>query len=485
MLTALESSSIDHLCDRTNGAGDAEDSAADVTTGWESRRAQYITQRECQARSEIKKTLPDRFQCMKYSASECYKSRHCEWGAQRERHCGVDEERLILDVVGEDHVDHPLVQFLVTSNACREKGQQACVADPSCEWGHPVCDIKEALVYHQVFYHPQMLVLLQILQANAYCHSLHESRQMCASPICRMEYGICRFNHTMGKDLIKFEFDDMVRVVCQSHSPSRKPRAVTGAEDEGSTTQAPPECNSPCRVSETGECEPPVKVPHNMREANITRSDWHIFGLLLQFDASVFLTERICNHYDRDQDRCLTSEETCGEHHKPEPPPVDHSNVKDLSELSHGKSGGIGSDGVLGQIIQAAKTGEVNKRLDDYLQSHPEALAEIGAKMREGFENFAKKPAEPRDEFEEEEFVHGERDDDDDVRTWPVLITAGAMIVCTLSTGLACGTLCSGMVGGGSAGRREVRLLQADEPSADYDGALNNEGSASGAVLSC
>jgi len=440
LMHVLSESKVDEMCRRTNNLGDEKLTAKDLQ-GPQRERAAQITRIECTLRGRIHEYLGGLENCLGMKASECWNARHCQWGAQQEGRCGLDEEQLILGLVGEDNREHPLVQLVRENDYCSSFGEQKCEVDGRCKWNGYNCGMQEVKFYTSLFQHPQLLHLLDILEGSAACHAHYERENECYTPYCRLEYGMCRVNHTRDKGAEQL-YDAATRI-CRQLPPSA--------------------CQDPC-VNHTshGEsfCRVREDLPETFYKADMDRRDWHILGLMLQLNSATYLNERYCNYLDGNETLCDRSEKIC------DPLKTGGSKTPHASDQpgEEGKGAGtdlaVGMDGLLGKFVSAATIGRVNESLDSYLEQHPNAIGDMFAGLSSGLQKLSEKPIGDRQKEPEEleppvsPYAYA-----------PLFLVVLGLLCAALSVGVATGTICSSFVGR----PHEARLLAPEETMTEYE----------------
>eukprot|EP00971_Amphidinium_carterae_P161000 3192384-Amphidinium_carterae.1 len=90
---AFSDSKIDRLCESTDNKGNKSVSSPEVLQSeTETKRAEIMAGYECQLRARMHALLPMMKECIGLSNHACWNATYCEWGAQQERQCGIDEE---------------------------------------------------------------------------------------------------------------------------------------------------------------------------------------------------------------------------------------------------------------------------------------------------------------------------------------------------------------------------------------------------------
>mmetsp|Transcript_25385 Transcript_25385/g.59049 ORF Transcript_25385/g.59049 Transcript_25385/m.59049 type:complete len:509 (-) Transcript_25385:177-1703(-) len=454
LLHVLSHSKVDELCLRTGNKGNQSATSPDVLGDAQNEHvSQVLVKYECGFREQIHKFLPKLRSCPHLAPKDCVAAPYCEWGAQQEGKCGVDEEKLVMDLAGEYNHNHPLVQFIVISNDCRERGEQSCEIEPKCEWHRwGGCDMKEAQFYKTILQHPRLVRMLDHLKESTFCHAYFERNDFCIGHMCRMEYGICRANSTWNHDHMDSPKDmyDLVHGICE--------------------TLPAADCVEPCiNHTQAGAnwCRAPEDLPEAFYKPRMDRNDWYVFGLMLELNTGTYLNERFCNYMDSNQTLCLQSDAVCDAnnvhrhptfHAHPHPVQSLPANVTIQSTEGSDTHGGVGLDGVLGELSAAASNGKLKERFDSYKAQNPQVFKRVEEKVESLFESAPAPPptAAPSAEMESEK-----RQLD---TTKAILMVVPIVIIAALCAGIATGTTCTLAMWR----RNQPRLLLPEENLADY-----------------
>mmetsp|Transcript_39383 Transcript_39383/g.71687 ORF Transcript_39383/g.71687 Transcript_39383/m.71687 type:complete len:507 (+) Transcript_39383:76-1596(+) len=371
LLHVLSDSKVDHLCQATNNLGNESMTSEDVLQDEKHKStAALLAKYECEFRDKIHQYTDKMKVCPKLSSRRCAESKYCEYGSQQFGRCGIDEEKLVMDLVGDYNQNHPLVQFIVNSNDCRERGEQQCEINPRCEWrSYMGCDMKELDFYKTILVHPKILRLLEYLKESSFCHAYYERHNMCLHYSCRFEYGICRYNFTRHQEHPAEDMFHLVENLCHRMSAG--------------------DCVSPCVNSSQGGsnfCRAPSSLPDEFYKPDMDRNDWYVYGLMLQLNSGTYLNERFCNYMDSNQTQCMQSDRVCdgtNEYRRPtfreHTHPVDSKPVSGIDKDDKSDSHlAVGMDGVLGQLVNAVSNGKVGEKFNKYIEDNPHALETVG-----------------------------------------------------------------------------------------------------------
>mmetsp|Transcript_55235 Transcript_55235/g.129320 ORF Transcript_55235/g.129320 Transcript_55235/m.129320 type:complete len:500 (-) Transcript_55235:68-1567(-) len=453
LIHVLSESKVDHLCLATDNKGNESMTSADVLRdAHHKKNAEFLAQYECQFRKKIHQFTDKLKVCPKLTARDCGKTDYCEFGAQQYGKCGIDEEKLVQDLVGDENKDHPLVQFIVTSNDCRERGEQLCEVNPRCEWRRYMgCDMKELDFYKSVLTHPQILRLLEYLKESSFCHAYYERHDVCMRHSCRFEYGICRYNFTRHQEHSAEDMFDFVGSICKS--------MTTG------------DCVAPCINTTQGGsswCRGPQDLPASFYKPDMNRTDWYVYGLMLQLNSGTYLNERFCNYMDSNETRCMESDSICDGSNEYRHPtfkhhthPVERHEVNSIdSDDKSDNHLAVGLDGVLGQLVTAVKQGKVAEKFDKYIkETHAIESVNNGViNIFSGRPETTAPPAQPSP-----------------VATpAPQLVSDSTMIVIGILPVVLLAALCAGIATGTTCTmtlwrRNQPRLLLPEDSMVDYE----------------
>mmetsp|Transcript_45115 Transcript_45115/g.107274 ORF Transcript_45115/g.107274 Transcript_45115/m.107274 type:complete len:518 (+) Transcript_45115:87-1640(+) len=421
---ALIHSNAAELCQQTRGRGNASDTdASKLGDRMAMRRAQFRTYWECKIRDQLQRLKPAMKACFSgLSAQECVEQDLCQWGAQGGDSCGIDEERLLRSLVGDELMTHPLVQLVLWADECSEKGNQACEADEHCVWlqgvdhhGHHHsgrCNLNEVIIYRGFLQHPGILRIFDHLHESAMCHARYEHTKQCAGRFhCLKEAGMCRANVSTPAPR---SMDRLVDIICKNS----------------------PDCPTPCVKAADGQCGVQQPLPEYFNHFEYSQEDARVEVVFVVLASATALYEVECNMYDDNEAQCKqlptacdsTTRPTWGAHHD--------------AAQEEGIHTAPGMDGSLGDLVSAALGDNAHEQLDAYLRAHPGELDSVVDTMKQGMAALFERSKAPKPE--EEWTVEADFDEDEaeleEATPWiAAMISVLAAVLCT---GLAAGALC-------------------------------------------
>jgi len=430
---SLVDSNAAQLCRATDGKGNVSDTEPAYLTNkramwW----AQFRTIWECKIRQQLDELAPKMKACLGLSAAACtdkstYERALCEWGAQDAAKCGIDEERLLQSLVGDDLMSHPLVELVVWADQCTEKGKAECSADDKCEWlqgvdhhGHHHsgrCSLDERVIYSGFMKHPGILRIFDHLHESAMCHARYEHTQFCAGRYhCLKEAGVCRANVSSPAQR---SMEKLVGIICKNSE----------------------KCDEPCEASRDGShCQAPAKLPSYFSEVEYTQEDAKVEVVFVVLASATALYEVECNELDDKQDQCKKLPPACS--HAERPKWGDHHDAAH----EDGDHTALGVDGRLGELMRAALQGTSEQSLDEYLKAHPLKVSDIAEDMRSGLASLRERlraPATTGPETMPVEKAFEEDEDEAELEEAAPWALAGLSIVAAaLCVGLAGGAIC-------------------------------------------
>eukprot|EP00971_Amphidinium_carterae_P196116 3891466-Amphidinium_carterae.1 len=181
----------------------------------------------------------------------------------------------------------------MTTYECKQSSEQRCEVNPRCEW-HPYpwlgCDLREANFYKTILDHSEIIQLLARMKEGTNCLAFYEKYDRCLLGTCRMEYGICRLNHTHHPNKPEY-MHELVGKICHQ-LPAQ-------------------ECVAPCiNHTQVGSswCRGPSALPQEFYNPKFSRDDYSVYGLMLQLNGDTYLTEMGCNALDDNETACMLSE---------------------------------------------------------------------------------------------------------------------------------------------------------------------------------
>jgi len=422
--------------------------------------------------------------CLDLGPRLCSVAPECQWGAQSQGQCGIDEEQLVLRLVGTENRHNPLVKMIMLHDHCSKHGEEWCDADPACAWGkawpRDRCDVKPAIMIHMALSSPRMMGTLEQMSQEAKClaGSVRTGNATCSRP-CRMVHGLCRLEPRFAQFR---SLKHTVDVLCM-----RSMEAGKG-------------CPTPCqsqRVVFRGGARITCKAPAHLRPPNhpqlrmvtVNRHLVDVMTLLMG------LTEPFAEQcVAQDEATCHASTPVCTQAVEagggmPLPPPT-------LVPGAPAGGHGPGVKGILQAFAHAIAEGRAGEVLEDYFENNPTAVGNITGKALGGFSALLKPstsrsaplPAPLEEEWEEEE-EEGEGYDDfdpSDVRrhrhhrgdtaAWAAAC-GGAALLAAVCAGIAFGALCHArmartqareplLAGGGGLADRELEPASAPPASA-------------------
>mmetsp|Transcript_38739 Transcript_38739/g.91070 ORF Transcript_38739/g.91070 Transcript_38739/m.91070 type:complete len:239 (-) Transcript_38739:6-722(-) len=119
-------------------------------------------------------------------------------------------------------------------------------------------------------------MFVQLLEGNAWCHSMYELSHSCPDVHCRLELGLCRQKSWQEESALNQQLQTIQQHVCH-HGVYMDVK-----------------CQAPCLMS-GAHCVLPVQLPRNLAaaKANTTAADWSLFRRVLHMK-SADLQQRLC-----------------------------------------------------------------------------------------------------------------------------------------------------------------------------------------------
>eukprot|EP00403_Amphidinium_massartii_P016210 CAMPEP_0178412052 /NCGR_PEP_ID=MMETSP0689_2-20121128/21812_1 /TAXON_ID=160604 /ORGANISM="Amphidinium massartii, Strain CS-259" /LENGTH=573 /DNA_ID=CAMNT_0020033279 /DNA_START=40 /DNA_END=1761 /DNA_ORIENTATION=+ len=231
------------LCEDTNMQGMS--SPDQTAEGYDQDNLQQKIELECRARVQLKEAALKFKPCLNLGEQECKEKEPCEWMAQDDG-CGIDEEKLLGDLVPAEFRNHPLVQNVLIQDACSAKPHEQCKKDPQCAWQqwHSRCVANDAVIFAAFMERPALFQIGEIAEHGAHCRGMHEHvwhGTHCWARHCHLEKGICTANSHVAENSapnrtsILEMFDHMCHERAHWH---HGPQEVQGTE-----RKCPPGCH--------------------------------------------------------------------------------------------------------------------------------------------------------------------------------------------------------------------------------------------------
>jgi len=320
---------------------------------------------ECSIRQKIKEVAKQASACLSLNAQQCLQSTLtsgsalCQWAAQGANQCGIDEEKLVMSLVGRWNLEHPLVRAVILHDKCSELGEQFCEANPDCKWesggrSSAFCDMNPSTFFRMLITKPVILQLTQFVMSGAICRAEYEHGlpAMCKAP-CVLQSGICRLDTNRVKPP---NMHELLAVVCS--------KAAENSQD----------CPSPCVRSWQGQCQRPVTLPRGFdpEHMQLTREDMLVAEIFMVLQGATIVYEHQCNTMDQDPRSCAASAPTCSERGTARFMPADRAagQAPDVPPTP-----GLG--GALGKMLSSVTHGLASHNLSQFLLAHPDVVQKV------------------------------------------------------------------------------------------------------------
>mmetsp|Transcript_69914 Transcript_69914/g.130645 ORF Transcript_69914/g.130645 Transcript_69914/m.130645 type:complete len:561 (-) Transcript_69914:97-1779(-) len=379
-----ESPSLE-MCERTDNSGDAVRTSHWLDAEEEKMRTSVL--KECKAKLKLKELAKEFNVCHDLATEDACKSKpdHCEWAAQDEHMCGMDEEKLIAKFVGDEYKDHPLVKNILIQDACSTKGFEACQEDAKCGYSHAraKCVANNEILYNSFMEHPALFQVLDIQRRGAVCQAWADfvwDGEICWNEECHWERGLCHSNvKTRHQEApTKDSITKMHKDLCNAgHMDGFGGSQTVGNE----VKRCPPTCHENTR---NGGCEP--DEIDDSKSLELTAADEEVAMYFRVMRSATMIQESRCNSLDNDYTQCrnFASEHLdcpagyfhpypAGEERHPQfiqnhnspvvksemgmtptEKPAQVSDIKNAIDHIANPDGGIGFQGPLGDLIQQA-----------------------------------------------------------------------------------------------------------------------------------
>lgn len=319
---------------------------------------------ECGIRQHVKAAAERASICLGFNAQQCMHaavtgSALCQWGAQGANQCGIDEEKLLVSLVGEPLMQHPLMQAVILHDKCSELGEQFCEANPDCSWlvtraSTALCDMNPRSFFRALIDKPVILQLTQFSMSGAICRAEYEhgNPPSCRSP-CILEAGICRLDISQAKAPNMFE---LMEVVC-----------TTAQED----------CPSPCKRM-MGKCHRPAMLPqsYDPQYMRLTNEDMIVAQVFMVLQSATLMYEQQCN-LRHSRDMCFAASKTCDDQQIPHVTPASRQPGRTAPALPAAP----GMKGALGKLLGAVTGGMASRNLSQFLLQHPDEVMKVTQKL--------------------------------------------------------------------------------------------------------
>jgi len=427
---------------------------------------------ECMLRKNIARTTEEFPSCLDMGPRDCRDSPLCQWNAQGDNACGIDEEQAVLRIVGPQFRGHPLVETIMMHDHCSKQTHETCDAEDACLMAYSMggrrCDVKPSWIVREMLEYPKLMIDTKLAQAEATCraHQLetHGFKAKCTG-ICRMIDGVCRMDPREIERAPIPPLGAMLDMMCNQafHAEHKCPAPCEEHYQHG---------HQPCRGPERYHSR-----SFTLRADQHDRASDHIVKVFTVLMSSTMLYQHRCDdlgHYGSNM--CHAASQVCdvekhdfAKHHGP--------HFADFAKNRTAMAGSPGFKGIFKRATQAIAEGRAEHFLEDYFENNPEALGNMTKKAVDMFANFfkssnteAKEPAivapEPSPVLEPSPShmvnegpaePHPRRLG----RAAPILVGLGGVIIATVCAGVACGALCHARILGTSA--RQPLLLSAPQ----------------------
>jgi len=290
------------LCEATGNKGNVSLTAKYLQE--DPSRAAEIEQRilkECQARAKLR-DVAKRFEvCTTLTEKEACDSKSdlCEWEAQDEKLCGIDEEKLVVAVVGDTLKTHPLIENVIVQDKCSAMNHEKCNKDAKCAWMHEKdsCMANPALLFNAFIEHPALFVVVDSQEQAAVCGSFTENvwhGRYCWEDRCHWEHGIC----TANKDISTPNVSTVMKM--KDHMCRDGHHGVGGSYTaENAVVRCPPGCKEDLK---DGSCK--AEPIDETKSLTLTEDDKEVAMYFRILRSATYIQESRCNSLDDDEIQC-------------------------------------------------------------------------------------------------------------------------------------------------------------------------------------
>jgi len=440
---------------------------------------------ECNARLRLRDVALEFQACWQYEREDICQMHQdtCEWEAQDIGSCGIDEEKLLAKLLGEELHSHPLMRNVLAADKCSTYSSEGCMGDEQCSlnWHRQTCRVHSSVTFNSFLEHPALFEVLEYSKRGAECRGWHEHvwhGDLCWEQGCQLEGGLCVSKYAT---LDSLKANATIVKYMMDHLCSKAYRE-TGAVQQG------------CLYSE----EQKACVAEDLSDSvnlDLTEDDRSVALYFMVLRSATFIHEARCNSLDNDILQCNKTAEQhidCGEDmFHPNATAVIAGWQAQRGQHGHGDGGnkdwketerevmnttmknipnadaGIGFNGELGEIIGNATDANRIGFLDgfkDFL-NQPETLGTAKAMLQlaRSFEAPAQQPSPPTPE----ESAHKQ----DEPLMQLYLVCVVCLVLAAMCGGYAGGVLCGSQTGRSTrCDRRPLLQMQAHQAP---DGLVN------------
>lgn len=409
---------------------------------------------ECSMRRRVKEQVEDLAECLGFGSRDCAAMKKCQWGAQEHVRCGINEQQLLVSLLGKEHLEHPLVKAVLLNDECREHGDKTCEVSGQCilrsdrRTTGKVCDLHPREILQSLLARPSLVKLMDISQVGAACRARYEHGDNVCSEPCHMEWGVCRLDLNAVRPVT---ISKVVENLC----------SISGEFGE---------CLRPC-VEVGSSCVSPEHVVTSANKALMNRLkkdalNSHDIEIAEAFEAihgATELYESVCNSKKSSLGKCRAAATTCT---------MEEQQLLRKNRTVHTEKTVVdklrGMNGLLGDVFSAAKGARdyfngdadgaavVVNALND-IKDHPDdvnGLEEVASSMAATVEEKMPRSVRPPHEFEqpplgpEERSIHDaevqelQRFEHEVVDKSPWALASLSLFMCAACTGLSFGLIC-------------------------------------------
>eukprot|EP00931_Biecheleriopsis_adriatica_P028719 TRINITY_DN17118_c0_g1_i2.p1 TRINITY_DN17118_c0_g1~~TRINITY_DN17118_c0_g1_i2.p1 ORF type:complete len:699 (-),score=160.96 TRINITY_DN17118_c0_g1_i2:121-2184(-) len=304
---------------------------------------------DCDIRREVFAEVQAFKKCLHLGPRDCADADECQWASQGSGQCGIDEEQLLVRLVGVENRNHPLVQMVMTHDHCSKHSEEWCEADGMCSWTprprQAVCDVHPDFLIRTMTENPSLVLGLMHSSRKGLCSRLSEDA--CTGE-CAWKLGSCDLKPFAQ---IQSPLEDMVQSLCTMTARLGRP------------------CPDPCVTTSDNGCEPPDVFPWSSNTTDLMRGmrESRVMKIMALMSTSSILYEREC--VDKGALTCKASDELCDAAGEP--------NANGLSSSEGKYHSGPGMKGIIKTAAKAVAEGKAGDFLEEYLENNPDKVKQI------------------------------------------------------------------------------------------------------------
>mmetsp|Transcript_34907 Transcript_34907/g.81658 ORF Transcript_34907/g.81658 Transcript_34907/m.81658 type:complete len:469 (+) Transcript_34907:50-1456(+) len=390
------------------------------------RQTESAASDECKIGEHMKETARQFEACIdssKSNARECNDysdGLFCQWEAQEQGKCGLDPEKLVVQLTNTSGRSHEFVKWVRLTDICADQSEATCSAQEGCKWmqqskstshsrGLAHCDVDEAVLVESMLTHPRLYQMIRIYMRSAMCL---RNRQLnpneCPQPCHK---GDLQNQCSLPRDVDWDAISQLIDATCN---------------------RATDNCTDPCMMDQDGNghliCTGPTMLPMQLQMDVMSAEDMNVANTLMILSAAT-------NPYDQ---RCATvkSKEECDK-------VADHCKG-DLHGDDTSTITTFGLSDTIANVLDAANAGTLGDEVSSYMEKNPKSgnkalsalVRSFGNVFEQELSSMSPTPAPP------------EKEEPAAVSSW--LVFFGIVMVIAICVGMAYGQVAQRLGLGGS-----------------------------------